>query len=121
MTTDEKKPLGGGRMIPAAEVQALLDRSLVGLLFAAQLGRPNAYLMRRGTIDALQTLLRPPGCVNLAALDAKALGYEPPAYYKAAVAAFPFRGERLSMAEMQQFLLAHGVEITPDPIHDQKV
>jgi hypothetical protein len=120
MALDETKPLEGGRSIAVAEVVALQNRALLGLLVAAQLGRPGAFLFWRGSINALRALTKPEGCTWFAQLDEKTLGYDPPTYLKAAWASLPDRTESRTMAEVQEILLAAGVELTPQPVHDER-
>lgn len=101
----------------ADQVAALRQRGLVGLLFAAQntecTGHELAFRFWQGYLNALHGISS--GHAAMAAqVDAQRSGYEPPAYLQAAFAALPNRVESATLAEVQEFLAAQGVQLTGD-------
>jgi len=101
--------------------QALLDRATVLLLTAALQNNESRAQFARGSINTLRSLLTCDGTEFAARKDAASGAYQPPACLEAAWAALPIDIERLSLAEVQQFLTAQGVEIAPHLIADRNL
>ena len=106
--------------IPREAAQALLNRAITGLLFSASINAPDRAQFWRGSINALRGVLDTERANFMARKDASC-AYQPPAGLEAAWAALPDNIERLSFAEVQQFLAAQGVQITTHTIANSQV
>lgn len=102
--------------ITRESVQALLNRAITGLLYAASINAPLRVEYWRGNIKGLRDLLTGDGAECAARKDALSGAYQPPACFEAAWAALPENVEDLSLAQMQQFLAAHRIEVATDPV-----
>lgn len=113
-------PAAGSGPHDKKEIEALEHRARIGLLSAAHIGCPERFAFWKGQASALGMLARGVG-VKAAAIDEALSGYEAPGCYQAAWAALPERAERLSLAEVQQILVAHRVEISTDAVADGEI
>lgn len=110
-TTDSEE-----KGIPRANVLAMYNRAKGLALSAAWLGKADNLRFGQGGMNFLDALLRDVGATHAAARDASNGGYIPSAGIEAAWAALPKRAEDFSLAQMQQFLGAHGIELAPDAV-----
>lgn len=103
--------------IPRANVLAMYNRAKGLALSAAWLGKADNLRFGQGGMNFLDALLRDVGATHAAAArDASNGGYIPSAGIEAAWAALPKRAENSSLAQMQKFLAAHGIELAPDAV-----
>lgn len=102
--------------ITPAIVEALLNRSKQLVLTQAWLGLPHGLAAAQGAFGELFALLNSYGPAHLAEQDFLMGGYQPLAGFQAAWAALPIDAKYFSMAEMQEFLRAHGVEVPHDAV-----
>jgi hypothetical protein len=85
-------------------------------LTQAQLNRPEGVRFAQGAINAYRSILRDAGQL-LARRDAKLpSGYLPFTDFQAAWASLPDNIEHMTVAEVQDFLHTHGVEIATDTV-----
>jgi hypothetical protein len=110
-TTDSQKD-----GVPRANVLAMYNRAKGLALSAAWLGKADNLRFGQGGMNFLDALLRDVGATHAAARDASNGGYIPSAGIEAAWAALPKRAENSSLAQMQKFLAAHGIELAPDAV-----
>lgn len=96
-------------------VQALLNLSTQGQLICAATNKPLAYLQHQAAAKALRGLLDGAG-QQAAELHASRGGYQPAACLQTAWTRLPEGVERFTLAQVQQFLVAQGVEVTTDVI-----
>lgn len=103
------------------EIEALRKRALCGMFFTAGnpgvAEYPSAFYFWRGVINALDTI-RSGGASVMAARDKATSGYVPPSYLQRAFASLPKGIESASLAKVQEFLAASGVQIATDLVAD---
>jgi hypothetical protein len=97
-----------------AEVDSALRRARVGAMVAACMNKPTGYAFWAGVDHALQAL-KAGSWAALARKD-RLQPHQVPRRFEAAFAALPNGLESLGMAEMQQLLRAHGVEVAGDEV-----
>lgn len=99
------------------EIQALMARAKTGMLFNASRARSplseSGFTFWSGYLKALKDLSTL-SASWAAQRDASRSGYEPPSYLKAAFAALPVDLESLTFTQVQNFLVANGVEISAE-------
>lgn len=101
----------------AAAIEALLNRAKHVLLIGAWLGKPDNVTFAKGSISALKSMQRDAGS-KWAAKDASMGGYQPLARLEAAWAGLPVNLEKLSFAEVQEFLRLCGLQVPLDAVAD---
>jgi hypothetical protein len=97
--------------INEASRQAMLARYQGMLLIGAWLGKAHNVSFAQGAINALKWVNESSSADFAATTDALAGGYHPPACLQAAWACLPVGLESFSLAQVQQFLTAQGVEM----------
>lgn len=102
--------------IDRGAVQALHDRAKQLVLTMGCLGKSKELSFAQGALCELSALLKSEAPGFLAQRAALMGGYQPLAGFEAAWAALPEGAERYTLAEVQQFLTSHGVEISADAI-----
>lgn len=98
--------------IPLAELQAALDREFSLMLMQAALGNAPLFYQAAHAARALSAVRD-----GVWAWSAKRPYHVPP-MLKAAWAALPVGIENMPMAQVQQLLVAHGVEMAADDVAD---
>lgn len=106
----------------SAAIAALRNRATTGLLSAAAANNQDGFNWFAGHLAALRMLDNGAG-LKLASKDARGESgaYEPPGMFKAAWAALPVDIECLSLPEVRELIVAHGVEISTHPVADGQV
>ena len=99
--------------IDRSAVLAMHNRARQLVLTCAFLGNPQNLRFAQGCLSSLQSVLDERGAF-IAARDESIGGYEPATGFEAAWAALPVSAKNFSLAEMQEFLRCHGVEISLD-------
>lgn len=94
---------------------ALHNRAIQQLLIGAWLGKAENVAFAKGSISVLRSLERGAGA-KAAAKDASLGGYQPAACIQAAWARLPVDLERLTMAQVKDFLRTQGVEFPTDDV-----
>jgi len=97
-----------------AEVDSALRRARVGAMAAAYMNKPLQYAFWAGVDHALQALKA--GAWRAVARKDLLQPHQPPRFLEAAFAALPNGLEGLGMADMQEFLRTHGVEVAGDQV-----
>lgn len=95
-------------------VEASLNRAKQLVLTQAWLGKAVGLRFAQGALSELNALLHSTGPTFAANQDDSFGGYQPLAGFEAAWACFPIDAKNLSLAEVQQFLALHGVELSCD-------
>lgn len=106
------------------QIEALRHRALSGLFFTALHPEApehgTAFQFWSGYLKALKDLRNDTGqCAALR--DQQSSGYQAPGYLQAAFAALPVGAEFASVAAVQQFLAAQGVQVAGDAVTDLQV
>lgn len=101
--------------ISGADLTALLSRAHCGMLIAALADRSDSFVAWRAYAKALTDLQNGKG-LALATKDSKSGGYEPAGCLKAAWPGLPIGIELLTLANVQQFLAAQGVQISAETV-----
>lgn len=101
--------------IPQAELQAALDREVSLMLMQAALGNAGLFDQAAHGARALSAVRD-----GVWAWSAKRTYHVPP-MLKGAWAALPVGIENMTMAQVQELLAAHGVEIAADDVTDLQV
>lgn len=103
---------------PAA-ITALAHRARLLILTGAWLGKERNVALGQGALNHLRALANGVG-QKAADNDASAGGYQPPALFERAWPRLPVDIEYLTMAEVQEFLRAQGIELAADAVaHSQ--
>lgn len=96
-------------------LQALLRRGRRGIAAAAITGNVSALDFWKGFCEALNDLTKGVGA-RAAEIDAASGECDQQTGLEAAVASLPECTKRLTLADVQQLLAAHGVKLTPDRV-----
>lgn len=120
MQTHSPTPTASAHACTAPEIEALLNRAKHVLLIGAWLGKPENVAFAKGSINSLEALQRGVGD-KAAAKDASMGSYQPAADLQAAWAALPVDIEKMSFAQVQEFLRAHGLQVPFDPVTDSNL
>jgi hypothetical protein len=107
--------------IDRTAIEAMCNRSKQLVLTCAAMGQPDALRFAQGSLNALRSLLDLQDVGFAAHRDDSRGGYQPLAGYEAAWAALPVGVERFTLAQVQEFLRTHGVEIATDAVANGKV
>jgi hypothetical protein len=102
--------------IPHAAIVALHNRAKQLVLTQAWLGRAEGLRFAQGALSQLSDLLFSNGPACVAQRDASLGGYKPLAGFEAAWATLPVNAKNLTLAEVREFLVAQGVELSADAI-----
>lgn len=107
--------------IDRSAVEAMHNRAKQLVLTQAWLGKAGGLSFAQGALGAYAGLLNSEGAAFGAARDASLGGYQPLAGFEAAWAALPASAKHFTLAKMQEFLRAHGVEVAPDAVANGNV
>jgi hypothetical protein len=107
--------------IDRREVEAMHNRAKQLVLTQAWLGKGEGLRFAQGMLSAFQSLTDCSGSQFAAQRDASMGGYRPLAGFEAAWAALPVDAKNLSLVQIQQFLVAHGVELSTDALSNSNV
>lgn len=105
----------GKQSMPLAELEAALDRAVGLMLTQAAFGNLRFFEQARHEARALSAVRD-----GVWAWSANRPYHVPP-MLKAAWAALPVGIENMSMAQVQQLLVAHGVEMAADDVTEQQL
>lgn len=107
--------------ISRACVAAMHNRAKQLVLTQAWLGKPDGLKFAQGLLNGTGSLLDAKGAEFCAARDESFGGYQPLAGFETAWACLPVGVERFTLAQVQEFLRSHGVEIPADAISDSQI
>lgn len=96
-------------------IEALENRAKTGFVFAALSDNERTFAFCAAQLRFVYELRTGTGDL-LAAKDAAASGYKPPAGFERAWAALPVGAENLSMVKVQQLLTSQAVELAGDAV-----
>lgn len=107
--------------IPRAGVEALQIRTKHAVLTSAWLGKADNLKFFQGALNAYQGLLGLTSLDWLARQDAVSGGYQPSSLFVAAWASLPENLDQMTIGEVQNFLHAHGVQLSDDAVANSNV
>lgn len=98
--------------IDRSAVEAMHNRAKELVLTNGLIGDAQSLRFAQGWLDVTSCLLRGKTAPLAAQLDASIGGYQPLAIFKAAWPALPDSAKNFTLAQMQEFLVAHGAEVS---------
>lgn len=107
--------------IDRSAVEAMHNRAKQLVLIQALLNKADGLRFAQGAMSELGALLTCSGPSFAAGRDASMGGYQPLAGFETAWAALPDGAKNFTLSEVQEFLRAHGIEVSTDAITDRQV
>lgn len=107
--------------VPLAHIVAMHNRFKQLALTQAWLGKSDGLKFAQGGMNALAGFIDGVDYAQFAERDHSMRGYQPLAGFEAAWATLPDAAERFTLAQMQQHLATHGVELAGDSITNSNV